>query len=192
MIVIGLDQAPNNIGWAYSSDDESARPVWGCRVNGQYGENEAALMRDIKPWLTTFLISCGADAVYFEQILVNVGKFNMRTLHAQFAVTSTIQFACGELGIDCYDVDVSRWRKRFLGRGNAPKWTAANDRTNWLKDSALRACADRGWLTDNHHAAEALGIMEFGLACSSPAYARRTKGQAVRREISSVREDMVA
>src|SRR3546814_16206710 len=65
-----------------------------------------------------------------------------------------------------YKVHISEWRKHFLGRGGGFKKT--EDKKNYLpghdpKELAIQRCAQYGWHTDIADAAEAVGILDFGL-----------------------------
>src|SRR3546814_15095463 len=65
-----------------------------------------------------------------------------------------------------YKVNISEWRKHFLGRGGGFKKT--EDKKNYLpghdhKELAIQRCAQYGWHTDIADAAEAVGILDFGL-----------------------------
>ena len=78
-------------------------------------------------------------------------------------------------------VAIQSWRSHFLGVAQAPKGMAKGDvRTNWLKDAAIKKCMERGWLVQYHDEAEALGIMDFALACLDAGYDQKI-GPYVRR-----------
>ncbi|MEN6302290.1 MAG: hypothetical protein ABFD96_06155, partial [Armatimonadia bacterium] len=83
-------------------------------------------------------------------------------------------------GIRAGAVSIQSWRSHFLGTAKAPAGLAKAKRTDALKDMATRRAAERGWLTQYHDEAEALGIMDFALACLDPDYEHRT-GPVVRR-----------
>jgi hypothetical protein len=83
-------------------------------------------------------------------------------------------------GIRAAGVAIASWRAHWIGQGVAPKHLASKDRTPWLKDMAMKRAAERGWLTQFHDEAEALGIMDFALACLDADYGHRV-GPMVRR-----------
>lgn len=177
MLILGLDQSPRGTGWAYG--DGSCVPKFGYREFADYQGDESALMDHIFDWLVTFGKSIGVDAVFTEQIIVYPQRIEMQSLHRQFAVYDAIAFACGSRGLRVphYQADLTTWRMRFIGSRGAPR--AA--KKGFLKDAAIRAAADRGWLTDNHHTAEAIGIWDYGLAELDANYEWSTRAH-VRRQ----------
>lgn len=175
-VIIGLDQAPSGSGFCYG--DGAGVPVWGYREFSDYGDNEAALIAHIRPWARNLLKSTGAGACFTEQIVVNKHHINMPVLMKQCAVVCAIATECGDLGVDHYEALISEWRAAFLGIGGAPKHGGGE----FLKDLAMKECAQRGFLPQTHHEAEAIGIWSFGLAKLDPAYRARSKWQQRRAE----------
>jgi hypothetical protein len=93
-----------------------------------------------------------------------------------------IMHICYEAKIPYAWVAIDDWRERFLGTKRAPPGLVQREaRTKWFKDSALSTCLQHGWLVEDHNAAEALGIMYYGLCCASPAFLRRS-GPEYRRK----------
>lgn len=66
----------------------------------------------------------------------------------------------------CYKVHISEWRKHFLGRGGGfkrgadGKYLPGHD----PKELAIQRCGEFGWHTDIADAAEAIGILDYGLS----------------------------
>ena len=178
MIVLALDQSRKNTGFCYGAADIDVVPKWGVQPFESYGENGVLLIREVRKWAISLMEIVRPDAVYCEQIVINAARFNSQTVYEQFEVVAGIEAACDFIGCECLMVDIGTWRKRGLGRGNAPKWTV--DRTDWLKDAAMKACAERNWLIDNHHAAEAALIWDFGAAHLDIEYRRRTAARVTR------------
>jgi len=80
----------------------------------------------------------------------------------------------------CYAVDISTWRKHFIGRGSGFKKDAQK---RYLpghnpKELAAQRCEQYGWFTDTHDAAEACGILDFGLSLI-PNYQRPWRDKAL-------------
>jgi hypothetical protein len=188
MIVIGLDSAPRNIGFCIGSDADGARPSWGLWQPPDYGESDELLIRDVRKWAMTTIKSSGAEILFFEQIIIDHRHVNIPVTHKQFAVVAALMCAAADTGIACYEIEISKWRKRFLGKANAPKHAASG--RDYLKEAAMRECLNRGWLIDDHNIAEAVGIWEYGMAFASPEFHKRTKADVVRRELAHQREVM--
>jgi hypothetical protein len=178
VIVLGLDQAPRGIGWAYG--DGSSAPRFGYHECPDYGQDEVALAGHVFDWILTFGKSVGVEVIATEQILINTKRPNTTTLYAQFAVWSAINLACAPrfLNIEHAQVLVSDWRAWFLGSFPRPKHVG----TDFLKDLAMRECAARDLYPKTHHEAEAIGIWSYELQQRDPAYRARQKFQTRRAE----------
>ncbi len=173
MLIVGLDQAPSGIGFAYG--EPGAVPVFGWHELDDWGDNTARLGKSVREWLVTFAKSVGAERVYFEQIIVRKFGLHMPTLYKQFAVVAGIETACEMLGLqdDCYQLLISDWRKEFYAGARPPK-DADSESAVW-KDMAVKECARRNWFTDNHNAAEACGIWDMGCKITDKAYRLRSR-----------------
>jgi hypothetical protein len=172
--VIGaFDQAPIGIGFAYG--EPGGRPVFGYHVNPDYGDNTARLRKHVREWALNLMRSAGITSVWCEQIIVRTQGLDTNVLDRQYAVRGGIETAAEMLRLedDCYEALIADWRREFYS-GARP----TRDET-W-KDLALVECARRGWLTDNHNIAEALGIWHFGCICTDRRY-RANAGITKRR-----------
>lgn len=160
MIILALDQAPKNIGYAYGAI--GGVPTRGVRRNPEYGEATILLGESVYDWTVNLIKSSGAERVYFEQVLVRKFGLHMPTLYNQFMVANAVQFAALDCGLkhDVYDVDIADWRREFY-RGSRPVKSKEPETEQW-KEMALKECLDRGWLVDDHNTAEACGIWWFG------------------------------
>lgn len=190
MIVLAVDQAPRNIGFCYGESDATLRPTWGLQEFDSFGENGVLLIREVRRWMISICEIARPAVVYCEQVVINAKHINLPVTYQQFAVVAGIEAACDFIGCDCFMVDIATWRKRFLGRGNAPKW--AVDRTGWLKDCAKIVCADRGWLIDSHHVAEAAGIWDFEAAHCDIEYRRHTAARVTRQRMAMEERERAA
>lgn len=173
MIIVGMDQAPRGIGFAHGPP--GSVPVRGWAELPDYGDNTARLSGCVFDWATAFLKSVGAEAVYFEQILVRKFGLHMPTLYKQFAVVAGIEFAARQLGLHdyCYQVMVADWRTEFYA-GARPSKNCDELSTAW-KDMAVAECARRNWYTDNHNIAEACGLWDYGCKCADKVYRHRAR-----------------
>lgn len=158
MIVLGLDQAPRGIGFAFG--EPGAVPVVGYHSNPGFGDNTSRLSQHVYDWASELIRTVRPQVIYYEQVLVNLQRVEINTLWKQMAVVNSIELACAHLGMSdaCFLVLIADWRRHFFN-GRRPGHTAAD----W-KALALLECEHRGWPQDNHHIAEACGIWSY--ACS--------------------------
>lgn len=172
MIILGLDQAPVGIGFAYG--EPGGRPTFGYHPNDDYGDNTARLRKHVREWLVNLIKSAGIERIYFEQIIVRKHGLHMPTLHKQFAVVGGIETAAEQLGLldDCFEAMIADWRTEFYSGGRPNK--SADSLSDQWKAMAPPECARRGWLTDNHNIAEALGIWHYGCWCTDKIYRARS------------------
>lgn len=186
MTILGLDQAPTCIGYAYG--EPGGVPTRGVYRPPNYGENTARLGKNVREWAVTLMKSIGCTHVYFEQILVRRHGLHLPTLHKQFKVAGAIETAAEMLGLedDCYEVDIGDWRREFYAGSRPTKGQDAESPT-W-KDLALKECLRRNWLVDDHNAAEACGIWFYGCLHSDPNLRRQHKAEVRHVQLKRERE----
>lgn len=199
MIILGLDQAPRGIGWAHG--EPGTVPMRGYKTNPETGENEGHLSGDVFDWTKNFARSVGANAIYFEQIIVRKFGLDVRVLHRQFAVAQAIVLAAREIGLvnHIYDVDVADWRNEVYAGARAPRATKAQREaglrieTDAWKNMSLVECARRGWLITeilpgtadqpNHNVAEACLLWEYGCRHADRKYKTRARMDRARQQM---------
>jgi hypothetical protein len=188
MMVLALDQAPRHTGFCYGESSLELTPTWGVIDFPSYGENDVLLLRDVRKWLNGLVDRVQPKVIYCEQIVISTQHIHLPTTYEQFAVVAAITAVCADRDIDLFQVDIATWRKRGLGRGNRPKDVATGE-TKWLKEAALKACLDMGWLVDNHNAAEAALIWDYGCAHADIEYRRKTAARATRVRMAMEERD---
>jgi len=173
MIIVAFDQAVKGTGFAYGSP--GTIPSRGWQEFPDYGDNTARLGKYVRDWSIQFMKSVGGERVYFEQVIVRKFGLHMPTLFKQMTVSCTIEIAAEMIGLqdDCYQVLISDWRTEFYAGLRPPK-NSDSESAVW-KDMALKECARRNWFTDNHNAAEACGIWDYGCKVSDKAYRLRSR-----------------
>jgi hypothetical protein len=171
MMVLALDQAPRFIGSCYGKSKHGVVPTWNVTGFDSYGENTPLLIRAVIKWLTPICERIKPDVIYYEDFFLNG---NTITFREQACVAAAIEVVAQDVGADCFDVRTELWRKRALGKHNKPKWAVAGNEP-WLKEAAMIACAERGWLIADHNAAEAALIWDYGCAHCDTAYRAATK-----------------
>jgi hypothetical protein len=179
MIVVGFDQAPSGIGWAWG--EPGSIPQRGFKELPDYG-NAGGLRGDyVLKWAINFYKSCGAERVYFEQIIHRKFGFNAQTFDNQACVRAGIQIAAAQVGLgsECYETAIGDWRREFHNGARPARSEVSGAESAAWKHMALVECARRGWLIDAppkiaHNIAEACGIWFFGTWCESKVVRTRT------------------
>lgn len=188
MILLAMDQAPRFIGWAYGSPGEV--PKRGVRANGSYGNNEVLLGIEVYNWALNFIKSVGADRLYLEQIIQRQSGFHSHTFDTQAMVRSAIQLAAVHAGIapedGIFEIMVADWRREFYGGRRPPK--NADSQSDAWKMMAKVECADRGWLVEDHNAAEACGIWFYSCLHTDRRFRANHKITKRRAELKAMQE----
>jgi hypothetical protein len=95
-------------------------------------------------------------AVWYEApIMTKVDR--LRTLQLLLGLANMTEWWCYKLGIPCRQAEMRDWRKHFLGRSTGGR--------EELKKAAIEACHARGWAVDGDDQADAVGVLDYGLAC---------------------------
>jgi hypothetical protein len=177
MIVCGFDQAPTGIAWAYG--EPGSVPSRGYRENPDYGNNEILLGANVREWTSNHLKSCGAEAVFYEQIIIRREGINAQVTYDQFAVVMGINFAAFDAGLQhsTFMATIGKWRSWFHHGAHPSK---GSSQTDVWKDMAMVECARRGWLITQdpkiaHNVAEACGIWDWGCQRLDATYRARAK-----------------
>lgn len=96
------------------------------------------------------------ELVFYEApILMRVD--NIEKLRLLLGLANMVEWWAYKLGITCRQAPMQAWRKHFLGFSTGGREA--------LKQAAVQACQDRGWAPKDDNAAEALGVLDYGLAC---------------------------
>lgn len=183
--VLALDIATTT-GWAWHRPG-MPRPFFGAiplpsTVN-EVGEPIAALLL----WLRTLYIGLKSDGTpithfFYEMPFLDPRKINSRTSKRLMGLAGAVEMFAFQVGATgCYEIELSEWRKHFLGRGTGFKKTP--DKKKYLpghdpKELAIRQCASFGWHTDVHDAAEACGVLDYALTMI-PGYERPWRDNAL-------------
>ena len=184
--VLGVDQSPTSTGWAHLAKD-GTRPIWGMKKLDSWTDNEGERLWEWMNWLGDlcrkkqvthlFLENTFAPEDHHETLTNKIGQYGL------IGMGDMVRFLLGTEGqhIAFRLVASGQWRPVFIGTERAPKFVAARLRRQWLKDRAVAACLERGWVVENDNMADALGIMNFGCMTIDPVYATR-QGPLFRRQ----------
>lgn len=74
-----------------------------------------------------------------------------------YAIAGQVDWWAHKINIQCREVAIDDWRMHFLGFKKGGR--------ELLKAAAMDACNRRGWKPQNDDEAEALGVLDYGLAC---------------------------
>lgn len=168
---LALDQSPLSTGWAVGHPNDT-KPLWGVLKLKQWGDAEGERLVEFNEWLTKTIAENGVTHLFYEAPFLP-RHLNFHSIEPQFFLIGHINYvaACREIPVQ--QVAMQSWRSRFLGTTKAPPGLKGDVARKELKQMALRACALRGWLVDNDNAAEALGILDFGLSTLDRKHAGR-------------------
>jgi hypothetical protein len=182
--VLALDIATTT-GWAWHREG-MPRPFFGAtRLPGKagaIGEPADALLRFLRETYITLRDSGDPITHFFYEMPFLPQSVNSSTSKRLMGLLAICEMFAHQVGaVGCYEVDIATWRKHFIGRGSGFKKTA--DKKAYLpghdpKDLAINRCAQYGWHTDVHDAAEALGILDYSLTLI-PDYHRPWRDNAL-------------
>jgi hypothetical protein len=160
MQVLALDQSPTATGWAVGAPN--GKPLWGVFKLDKWGNDEGERLVEFYQWMKGILSEHSITHVFYEAPFLP-GHNNFHAIEPQMFLIGHINFIAALHKLPVQQVAMQSWRSRFLGTTKAVglKGDAARKE---LKRMALRACAIRGWLVENDNAAEALGVLDYGLS----------------------------
>ena len=154
MSYLGLDLA-GSTGWALWSPGQS-RPRGGTlKLRRRDPEEIAPDLEQLRQHLADLHRVEPITHIWYEApILMRVDT--VRKLQFLLGLTVMVEWWSHRCGVVCRQATMEDWRKHFLGY-------CKGGRDN-LKKAAVDACKLRGWEAGTHDAAEAHGVLEYGLA----------------------------
>ncbi len=182
IVVLALDQAPNHTGWAMGSPCDP-RPLFGKFDLAPWGNDEPARVGMIFLWLQDMIEKFHVTHLFYELDVprAGLGKAVMSSpkrgqprpivvnskdpaiTRNQNAVIAMCWLAAWLQRIPVAPIDVGDMRAQFIGCRSVVG-LKGDAQTAELKKMALKACAMRGWLVEDHNVAEALGHLDYALA----------------------------
>lgn len=134
--------------------------------------------------LQTLLLADGTPITHFfyEMPFIDTKKINATTSKRLMALAGACEMFAFQVGaIGCYEIQISEWRKHFIGRGGGfkkikgtKKYLPGED----PKELAVRRCAQYGWHTAIHDEADACGVLDYALTMI-PDYVRPWRDDAL-------------
>jgi hypothetical protein len=206
IVAMALDQSPNHTGWAIGRPCDF-KPLFGKFALPSWGDDEPDRLFDFFNWLNSKIKENGVTHLFcelpvpaagkgFAQIYTptrgkNAGQTRARVVNSkdpdiaenQNMMTGII-YVCSRLhGISVAPIDVGDMRQRFIGCRSIPGLQGEAHR-NELKLRAVRACAMRGYIVEDHNVAEAIGHLDLALSFLDP------RGHGMKSSVSARRTEL--
>lgn len=177
IVAMALDQSPTATGFAIGAPCDP-RPVFGVFNLRSWGVHEGKRLAEFRDWLMARIKRHGVTHLYYEapanvQFIAGRAK-SFDTTSQQNMQIGVINLVAHDCAVPVAQVAASSWRSRFLGTTKAPPGLKGDAARAELKRLALRACALRNLLVEDDNAAEALGILDYGLSCIDRRHAGKT------------------
>lgn len=180
LVVLALDLAKNRTGWAVGYPG-MPRPSWGVfQLAGEWERHEGKRLNEWRRFLEKKIGEHAVTYIAMERPFIDLKAFDYNGTVPIMQMQGIALELAESRSLKSGAVSIQSWRSHYLGLTAAPKHLAQKERTPWLKDAAMKRCAERGWLPEYHDEAEALGIMDFALACLDADYDHKV-GPTVRR-----------
>jgi hypothetical protein len=159
MRVLALDLSIKSTGWALW-DETQERPAHGAWKLGEGLEWRARAFCRLQRQMMDLHRLGHIDRVFYEQplnpALLNRAN-NPAVPAALIGLAMHVESFCEATAIRCIDVHQATWRRHWLGK--MPRGTKSAN----LKSMSLERCRMLGWKPATGDAAEALGLLDFGL-----------------------------
>lgn len=188
IVVLGLDQSQTRTGWSVFKQGDG-QPLYGHLEYPEWGTDEAVYLDKFYAFLCDTIKEHGVTDVFYEQTFIPIwkkgdkqDKFSHR--FASMALVAVILLAAKHCGVNVYVVNITDWRRRFIGTHiSPPMYGSGTDASRrWFKDQALGAANRMGWYVYDDNEAEALGIGHYGMCCKDPKYTEATNVHTHRQQ----------
>lgn len=171
-MILALDLA-TNVGFALG--DVRGVKVSGTRRLPSTGDDLGAFAAAFRDWLTIGLKRHKPTSLVYEQPIMAAGHTTPMTLRKLCGLCWQTELTVRDLknagvlspGFEVSEINMSDWRRHFLGSGNVPSERAK------IKAAVMQMCRVRGFHFDSDDEAEAIAILDYAIACASPASAIR-------------------
>lgn len=150
---LGIDPA-NSLGWAASLDGGTESGVMDLTLAGSsVGKRLLRYHGKLHELLLHYMV----DAVWCERVWVGE-KTHQETARTLFGIQAITEMVAAATGIQFHLVQPVTWRAHFLGK--IPRGTKRKE----LKRLAVERCRQLGIEPRTDDEAEAVGILDYGLA----------------------------
>lgn len=170
---LALDQAPVNTGWAVGSPD-STKPVWGnWRLQSWSDETEGLRINQFEDRVISLIEKYRVTHIFYEALYPIISPRDFAVRENQAKVVGAIESVAARRKLKVGKIVIADWRMRFIGRTKPLPGLKGDAGREDLKRAAMTACVKRGWWVDQPDAAEALGILNYGLGVLDQNYEHR-------------------
>lgn len=115
MKILAIDPAATT-GWAWSDGTDLRYGRW--YLGPTLGERPGALAAKIREAVGRL----GCDVLAYELATFGGGRSRVHVMRAMNELSGAIQAVASELGLTPYAFNISSWKARAVGKGNAKKW----------------------------------------------------------------------
>lgn len=165
MLTLALDLA-TNVGFALG--DHSGVKISGSRRLPSTGDDLYTFAKAFREWLTRGVKRHSPERIVYEQPLLPQTT-QLHICRKLYGLAWQTEITAGDLGYQgegkIGEIMNNDWIKHFLGAGMVPR--KSKDR----KAAVQQMCRVRGFHFDDEDEADAIGILDYDLACQSPASA---------------------
>lgn len=163
MLTLALDLATNT---GFALGDLSGVKVSGSRRLPSTGDDLFTFARAYREWLTRGIKRHKPDNIVYEQPLLPQTT-QLHICRKLYGLAWQTEITAGDLGYigRVEEIMNNDWIKHFLGAGNVPR------KSKERKLAVQNMCRIRGFHFDDEDEADAIGILDYALACQSPAHA---------------------
>lgn len=171
--ILALDLA-SRLGWAYAgpaameswpgAEIEAAALPPAAVLSGWHrlpktGQDVGWFLDAYHDWLTAMLDVHGPALVVFEAPFITE-RTHQETARKLMGLAVHTEFVCRRRGLEYREANNATVRKHFIGKGRGDRAT--------LKRLTIEACKARGWAPENDDEADALGLLDYAVACRRP------------------------
>lgn len=160
MRMLAIDVGTRYLGWAVGSP--GCPPEWGTHLFDKVGARIGTLMLEVDAWLIPNYLhnwrSTGLTHILYEApVLVHSNDF--LTIRKVNCVGGHIEYLAGAYQFPhCEEQLPNVVARHFLGSGNVPR------KSDPKKEAMIARCGQLGWHAKTTHEADALGLLDYGLA----------------------------
>lgn len=187
-MILGLDQS-SHTGWAIGVP--GGLPLYGVEHFKPKSDDYGEAYDRLHNWLYKTIIEHRITRVVMEAP-IQAGP-NPKTLMFTWGLAAIIERCCFWQGVPLSATNNATWFKYWTGGGWKPSKTELAllkipNESAWRKEQSIRAAAWRGWLTDDHNIADALGIWDHACFSLDPSYRFKRGPEIRRREDAKIKQ----
>ena len=162
--ILALDLA-SNVGWARWRDGAERIASGSVGVGREDAGQGFATMRD---WLFDQVIGNSVSHLVLEAAFIS--EKTASSAPRLFGLAAICREVAYRKRVPVTTVEPSKWRKFFIGTGQAPRTVAPKHRTKWLKNEARSRCRNLGIDVKSDDESDAIGVLYFERARLLPQY----------------------